>query len=389
MLAVMASVTLGGALFGIQELYGLAAAAGLLVAASAAWVGARRWELGSNRWVRPARIPAGRAARVDLGLRNVSARSSPVLAVRDRFADGDRWTEFLVAPLGPGEVSTASYRLPATRRGVFSVGPLELEVADPFGLVRQVRMGAAPTTLIVYPRTDRIGVPTAWSGSDRRGTDGSPVLALNGDEFYALREYQEGDDLRRVHWASTARLGKVMIRQEEALWRGRLTVAVDLRAPLWRPASFEIALSAAASVADAGLRTHLHVRLVTSSGTDTGFGSSSPHRAVILEELAAATPDRSDGLGTLLARLRNAENGILVVVTSDQARDGDLVALTRVSRRSLPVMVVVDRDAGEAGRSVPRALPALTARVVRVGEDGFRRAWERWVGAHDPALSGT
>ncbi len=99
-----------------------------------------------------------------------------------------------------------------------------------------------------------------------------PVVGRLGDEFYGLREYRIGDDLRRVHWASTARTDQLMIRQPENLLQGRLTIAVDLRSTVHDAATLEAALSAAASLVMAGIRSRIHVRAATTSGIDSGFG---------------------------------------------------------------------------------------------------------------------
>ena len=84
-----------------------------------------------------------------------------------------------------------------------------------------------------------------------------------GDEFVTLREYELGDDLRRVHWRSTARTGELMIRQDEARWRSRAAVVLDVQPGAHDAASFEVAVEAAASVVGAAGR-----------GSDAGSRSS-------------------------------------------------------------------------------------------------------------------
>jgi uncharacterized protein (DUF58 family) len=335
---------------------------------------------------------------VELTVRNQLLRSSPVVTVCDPFEDGRRTTSFLVAPLGPGQAARTVYHLPADRRGVFNIGPLELRLTDPFGLVSRNEPGAPPSVLTVHPRVDRVLAPPVTAGFERESAEGATVLGLDGEEFYAVREYRTGDDLRRVHWSSTARLGEVMIRQEEALRTGRLTLGVDLRREVWEDAGgpLEEALSAAASVADAGLWARLQVRLVTTAPSDTGFGTSVVHRAAILDSLAIAGthgPPRpaSTGAGTApseaagstgisLALLLGSAghtrgSGALVVITSERATPADLVSVGRMGRggRLLTVVVVSTGSHASGAPAVP-----LRATVVRTGPGApFAEAWDR------------
>ncbi|MGH9114200.1 MAG: hypothetical protein ACRDWW_00055, partial [Acidimicrobiales bacterium] len=151
LLAVAGSMIAAAALFGLQELYPLAAAALVLVTACRLWVGARRWDVRAARRVHPPRVPAGVEARVDVTVRNHSRGASPVVTLRDPFDGGAHLPRLMVAPLDPGETATDSYSLPTSRRGVFQIGPMELEVTDPFGLARAVKLATPPATLTVHP----------------------------------------------------------------------------------------------------------------------------------------------------------------------------------------------------------------------------------------------
>jgi uncharacterized protein (DUF58 family) len=117
-------------LLGIRELYGLAAAAGALVLAAMLYVRSSRFSLEAIRDLRPPRVHAGMGSRVELSVRNTSNRRSPVLSARDPFDGGRRWARFLLAPLAPGEVARAAYRLPTDDRGVFDLGPLDVQLSE-------------------------------------------------------------------------------------------------------------------------------------------------------------------------------------------------------------------------------------------------------------------
>ncbi len=373
---LVASVLLvvGAFLFGIEELYPVAAAGLVLIVSARVWVGSRRWDVRVVRHVRPARVPAGVAARVELAVVNHSARPSPILAAQDPFDGGRRWARFLIAPLDPGEVRWAAYTLPTSRRGVFELGPLQLELSDPFGLTRVVTVGCPLSKLTVHPRVDalRSRLVPAEPEPDKRVPQ--PVLGRVGDEFYGLREYRLGDDLRRVHWASTARNDRLMIRQPENVLQGRLTVAIDLRSAVHDPASLEGALSAAASVVMAAIRNRIHVRVLTTTGLDTGFGSTGAHGAAVLDVLAAAEPRPGT---TLIDDLPiGAATGSLTVITTQSAGDAELAAVTRAGRRDRTTLVIFDRPGQGQPRLGVDRYPAR-CRVVTIRDGGsFRAAWE-------------
>src|SRR5207245_397722 len=88
---------------------------------------------------------------------------------------------------------------------------------------------APATQLTVYPRVDPILPLPQTRGHDPHAGADHPTALGSGEDFYALRAYQVGDDLRRVHWPSTARLDELMIRQQEMPWQGRATVVLDVR----------------------------------------------------------------------------------------------------------------------------------------------------------------
>ena len=384
LMVVLGAVLLGmgGRLLGIVELYMLAGAGLALVVAAVVFVRVTRFELEATRELRPARVHAGGASRVELTARNAGGRRSPVLAARDPFDNGRRWARFLVAPLAPDESARAAYRLPTDRRGIFDLGPLELHLEDPFGLASASREAAPPTRLTVYPHVDDIPPLPMTRGNDpHAGADHPTALAASGEDFYALREYQVGDDLRRVSWKATARLDELMIRQEEMPWQGRVTVLVDLRRGVHTPASLELALSAAASVVSASWRHRSLVRLVATDGVDTGFAAGHTHVEAILEHLAGAAAGREDNFAALVTSLRREGNGgALTVITTAAVPDADLDRMARLrSRFGTITVVLLERsllDPSAAVRATPpRPVPGIRS-VVRVDADRpFAAAW--------------
>ena len=385
-MAVAAVLLLAAVLVRVEELFPLAVAAIVLVGVSLLWVRTRPWVLDTERDIRPIRVGAGGTARVELSVRNLGARPSPVVSLKDPFDGGRFAAAFTVAPVAPDEGMRAAYRLPTTQRGVFGLGPLELHISDPFGLARVVRPGAPAAKLTVHPPIERLTAPAVNAGTERESHTGSTVIGLRGDEFYALREYNTGDDLRRVHWASSARTDHLMIRQEQTVRQGRLLLMADLRADVHTPASLEAVLGAMASLADAALRSATYVRVVTTAGHDTGYGTSSVHRGTVMDMLAAASTHPTVPIGPVLTRLGADPGGSMVFVTTDGARVGDVATFGRMGPRAACRAVIMERAPTSGGSSSGRpssgGLDADWGRVVAVRVPfgtPFAPIWERAV----------
>lgn len=381
-LGAAALLLVSARLFGIAELYATAAAMIVLVVAAAVYARMTSYDLTASRVVKPSRVHLGVPSRVDLTVRNVGRRRSPVLAVRDSFDGGRRWARFSLAPLTAQDSARAAYRLPTEERGIFPLGPLELVLTDPFGLATASSVVAGTTDLVVYPRIHRIRPLPDTQGPDPQGGTGHPTaLSQVGEEFYALREYQTGDDLRRVHWPSTARLDELMIRQDDMPWQGRATVMVDIRRNVHTHESFELALEAAASIADAAHRKHSLMRLVTTDGYDTDFGSGLGHLDAVLERLAAARMRGDTNLGPALGALRRSGGGgAVAVITTSRASNADLQSISSLRNRyGSVVLVLIEPSAIDlrANPAPPRAVPRVGT-IVRVTVDApFAPAWDQ------------
>ena len=389
MLVLIGAVALsaGGRLLGLVELYSLAAGATVLVGAAAIYVRIVAFDFDATRQPHPSRVHAGQASRVELAVRNVGRRRSPVVVVRDPFDRGRRWARFLLAPLQPGETARAAYRLPTERRGVFEIGPLAVHLRDPFGLANNVADAAPATRLTVYPKVVPIDpLPRTVGHDPHAGADHPTAIGRGGEDFYALREYQMGDDLRRVHWKSTARTGELMIRQDEMPWQGRATVVLDLRLAAHDAASLERAVSAAASVVSVCWQQRSRIRLVATDGRDSGFAADHTHVDAILEYLATADVHKGGALVSLIEKLRRDGNGgAMAVITTAAASDSDLAAVGRLRGRFGAVsMVVVEGD----GRGPARPGGGPTA-VVRVRtDDDFGPAWNHALALSRGRLAG-
>jgi uncharacterized protein (DUF58 family) len=308
-----------------------------------------------TRELQPARVHAGTPSRVELRVRNGGSRRTPVLSLRDPVGRG-RAARVVLAPLGPDETVRAAYRLPTERRGLLRVGPMAIEIADPFGLASATSQGAGITELTVWPAVDDVAPLPHTTGDDPlAGSDHPNAVSPQGDDFYALRPYVVGDDLRRVHWKSSARSDDLMVRQDEMPWQGRATVILDSRRGSHSDESFERAVSASASVVLACSRRRFLVRLVTTSGDDTQYGAGGTHVEGILERLSTIELTEEGRLLPVLTALRRSgSGGALVAMLGGRAvTDVPAVQRLRTTHPSLTIVRFVvgrlDRDARNVG----------------------------------------
>ncbi|MFC0039418.1 DUF58 domain-containing protein [Actinomadura rayongensis] len=329
-----------------------------------------RYRLACARRLRPARLPAGREARADLRLENVSRLPSGLLMVEDQvpYALGGR-ARFVLDRIEPRGSRQLSYRIRSDVRGRYQVGPLVVRLTDPFGMVELIRSFSLSDTLVVTPEVVPLP-PGRPDGGPPGGGDGpARALAAAGEDDAAPREYRHGDDLRRVHWRSTARRGELMVRREEQQRHSAATLFLDTRRrafPGDAPPTFEQAVSAAASVgahlAEAGMR----LRYATDEGE--ALPTSDDFTGPLLDALAVAR--RSDvrslvpGLGALHGAGR--ENALVVGVFG--ALGGDDARAVAAARRGAAVhlAILVERGGGTAAGAA-RTLRAAGWRVAVIG----------------------
>lgn len=383
--------------FGAEALGQIGVALIVLVAAALVVVRMGRHDLRVDRRVAPDRAPAESEVKVTLGITNAGRGSAPLVLVEDEVPAVLRTrARFTLSGIEPRGRREAVYSLRPSRRGRFEIGPAEISCIDPFALarIRAARPGTTP--LLVYPKVEALTLPRdlgerrTLSVSVLRQPSGS-----QGEDFYTLREYVEGDDLRKIHWAATAKRRRYMIRQEETPWHNRATIVLDDRAIAYHGASFDRAVEAAASLVDLYNRSGFTYRLTGAHHPGFAAGRGTQHRERCMDHLATITP-RSAGGGTdpmLIARFaeldaRGSAEGTLLVATGDLEADA-AIALGRCRRRFKQIVVVTfpshrfgssstrDRWAGEKRHlDVVRLLANSGIRTLVLGPgDGLRQAW--------------
>ncbi len=301
------------------------------------------------RRVVPRRLPAGDPARIDLAVVNTGRRRSPLLRLRDRVGDG-RGVSMSIAPLAPGETVVGAYRLPTTRRGIVELGPVRVTDVDALGLARRHHDVASRSHLIVHPPIEPLSRVRAPLGDDPfLGEEANRSHGARADEFDGLRSYVPGDDLRRVHWPSSARHDELLVRQYRPPRHGRLQIVVDTRPPGDDELVADRTTSVAGSIAVALLAAGDAVRLVTTDGRGTPWLAGSPDTETVLEFLArldGGSPDIDPDV---------PEPGSTVVVVSADTRLARDARARRVVVERLNPRVLVTLDTGDWRPGAPGA----------------------------------
>ena len=325
-LAAAAAAGISAFVLGERDLLRVAVLLAALPLLAAAYVGQTRYRLACTRTVDPGRVPVGSPARVMLRLSNLSRLPTGTLLLEDRlpYALGSR-PRLVLERLGGQRASTVAYNVRAEVRGRYEVGPLMVRLTDPFGLCELSRSFSSIGQLTVIPQVvalPNVRLAGAYAGS---GDSRSRSVAVHGEDDVATREYRHGDDLRRVHWRSTARMGELMVRREEQPWESRATVVLDTRRQGHRgegpTSSFEWAVSAAASVALHLRRSGYKIRLVTGGpggmpGNATDLDATERDGdGALLDCMADVSLSAAGDLVSLVDRVRRrADGGIVIAV---------------------------------------------------------------------------
>jgi len=315
LLTVGITLSLLSLLFGEKDLLRVAILIGILPILAAMVLGRTRYQIVASRTLDPVRVEVGQVARVTLRLRNTSRMPTGTMMLEDRipYTLGERPRLVLERLLGGG-ASAVSYSVRAEQRGRYDIGPLIIRLTDPFGLIEMTRTYPSTDHLTVIPKITSlpaIRLPGEYAGN---GDNRSRAVAVHGEDDAATREYRHGDDLRRVHWKSTARTGELMVRREEQPWDSRATIVMDLRTAGFRgegpTSSFEWAVSATASVADHLRLAGYQLRMVSES---VDLSPDATGRGTVLDHLAAVRSRRNGSVPTVIERLRQGEHGGLIL----------------------------------------------------------------------------
>src|ERR1700684_2741097 len=300
-----------------------------------------RYRLSCSRRLDPPRVPAGESTAVTARLENVSRLRTGVLLAEDvtPYRLGSR-PRFVLDEIEPSGSTGLNYHIRSATRGKFTLGPLRGRVADAFGLVEISRSFSTTSTLVVTPKIiplPRAAAPSSWLGE---GDGGMRTISAIGEDDAAPRLYQDGDGLRRVHWKSTARYGELMVRREEHQWRNSASVFLDTRRSAHSgtgpSATFEFAVSAAASIGAHLTEEGFRARLITEAGEIAPRGT---FQDTLLDMLAVISPSRDVSLGAGSSALASAGGQLIAVVGRLSTEEASHLAASR--RGNAPAMALL------------------------------------------------
>lgn len=275
----------------------------------------RGLRLDTSRSITTSRLSVGEPSTVRLVLANDGRRLDSVMIQETVPSALGPAPRFSIQTLFSGEKRAVTYTVNPSARGSFELGPIAGSLTEPLGLATVRRNVGEPSPIVVYPRVVPLG-PGLTGASARAGDDATNMSAESGNHALSVREYRHGDDLRRVHWRSTARQGELMVRADEQAKTHRATVLLDNRFQSYRRARhsdvspFEWAVSMAASVCHDLEEKGYQVTLVTQDERGRPVAFDNTHLEVL-----AVLPLRRESLP--LARL-------VAVVPEDH---GPLVAI--------------------------------------------------------------
>ncbi|MGH8874471.1 MAG: DUF58 domain-containing protein [Acidimicrobiia bacterium] len=376
--AALAALWVG---FGEPELVAVAILLVLSAAAALAFVRLWRPEVRVARRLTPSLVHEGDHALVEVTVANPGRMAVRSGELEDAVG-GLGSAHFSVGTIRAGGTALAGYQVLCRARGVYQVGPARMAVSDLMRLARSGGPVGPADRLIVYPEAEELrGFPVV-RGRDPATHASRPEFShRGGEDFYTLRDYQVGDDLRRVHWPSSAKRGELMIRQLETPWQARGLVFLDSRSRVYEsPACFEKAVRGAASV----------VRHLYRSGFDAelwagGLAVKAPDPyTAAMEALAIIQPAPHLDVRGAAARLqRGASGGALILVTG--VPDGELLAVQQLLGRQYRMVVVLSATETRTA-SLLQFQRTGAATVVTRPDGSWAEAWlqatnRRWSAA--------
>ena len=360
-----------------------------LVVLTVVAVGRGRYDLALTRTISARVVRAGQPAQVRLVIANLGRVPTGSLLLEEElpYALGNR-PRFTLTRIGRGWRRELEYQVRSELRGLYDIGPMTVRVCDPFGLITLDHAFEGAIPLTVTPRTVALPGGTLGGLLDSSGDSRPRAFAVGSAEDVTVREYRHGDDLRRVHWHSSARTGELMVRREEQPWQARATLVVDNRERAHRgrgsASSFEAVVAAAASVAVHLSERGFTVRLATTSGeSDATWHPPTTRATSLLETLAVLEPTDHPLIDTSWIGEGGAALTVAVLGALDEADDGALHRIRQHASAALAVAVDVAQWSDDAREAAALGAASSLSHLVRngwraslMGQAGIVPAWQ-------------
>lgn len=339
------------------------AVAGFALTALAAVVVIEAPQVEVGRTASPLEVDRGSPASVTLRFTGASRHRPRPFTVLESVAGETR--SAAIAPVPIGQQVEIAYDLDTSRRGLLDAGPLRLVRRDPFGLVSAERVVGGVATVAVRPR--RLHLRMLPSGRLRDLEGPTREVSEGSSSFHQLREYVPGDDLRHIHWRTTARTGELVVKELVDTTRPEVVVILDNRVEVTDEADFEEAVDIAASVLHAAETDGFPTRLLFADGhDDVGLdGLPLPH----VDRLTRVVRSEADSVEVMARELRGRGRSLIFVTGSLASPDLQIVGV--LARQFSPVYLVsvVGR------RTAPFVSPPGVTGVACASADAFAAEW--------------
>jgi uncharacterized protein (DUF58 family) len=348
-----------------------------------------RTRIMARRRLSDVRVAPGTRVSISVDVENRSVTPTSFLLLEDRLPSAlGRPARLVVSGIPPRSTQRVSYTVLPQARGHYRLGPLSADLADPFALTRQRLEFDELDELLVTPEIEDLSTSPEEATGPSFGAMRTRQLFRSGEEYHMMREYQQGDDLRRIHWASVARTGQLMIRQDEASRRASGLIFLDTRAATlgqMRSAPFERGVSVAATLGTLLVRNGFQLRLGTADAPPAQVTEDR-----FMDALAGVAHSPARSIGPSLAHLRaGASADTSLVFISGPPSSTELPSLIRSAAGFGPKLAIliypVDPDTLSPDRQGTLEGAATQARLAltRAGWDCIvlppsMRLKERW-----------
>jgi uncharacterized protein (DUF58 family) len=352
-------------IFGSRTLYPVAVGLLLAVALARGWVGLANRPLHVRRQTPGHDVLEGEDVRIAIEIEPTASLPPPTLACVESLGRlGERELDLH----RHGRLITGRYDIRSVPRGRYAFGAARLALEDPFGLYRAEQAQGDPGALLVYPRL--VELERVFSEGGAHQQDGRRLLLRrpSGFDLHSVREYEDGESLRKVHWRTTARRGQLMVKELEDAPRDEVAVVLDGgSAP-----GFDLAVRAAGSILQAYVRRGRRCVLIANTvrrEVQAVHGDSEWRRA--LELLAAVEPTATSSVSSLLAGESNAAARALELVVVTSLVTPALVdrLVQRVLSRRGTALVFVDAARRPAPGLLRMRSAGVPIAVLREGDD--------------------
>ncbi len=344
--------------------------AGVLVARA-------RLRMSCERSIEPAQVALGSPMRGRITLGQDGRLPAGILLLEDTVPRelGSR-PRFLVDKADLRWQRVVEYPLLGRVRGRFSTGPLRVRTTDPFGLVTLDRQFVATSDVLVTPQIVPLPAIRTTGGGGSTGEARPHRIGVVGQEDALVREYRQGDDVRRIHWRSTAKRGELMVRREEQAWDPSASIVLDSRASAHAghgmQNSIEWAISAAASIGIHFLDDGFGIEIYEADGPLSISGALGQHSSatseLVVRRLSELTARTTTTMHYAIETATVDRPGQLVVAVMGRMDAEDANSLLRLRRnraQGLALVLDIDTFADQPAAGPVRAAHQLAVRILR------------------------